>query len=248
MNTLTFNEVDFNPINKNGQIWLTSTEIAKALSYSKTDKISNIYNRNKDEFTPTMTLVIDLVTKGFGSGNSKKPVRIFSLRGCHLIAMFARTDIAKQFRKWVLDILDKEVGEAVQANPIATISAAQQNAIRRAVAKKCQSISAHYQTIYTKLYEHFNIPRYTELLSVDFDDAIQFIKTIDFNTQNTVDDSAYKINSYALSVHMMRCKQWFDSVRAPLESLNPEVTRRIAGQFDEGATTAKQINRSLCNM
>ena len=34
-------------------------------------------------------------------------VRIFSLRGCHLLAMFARTPIAKQFRRWVLDVLDK---------------------------------------------------------------------------------------------------------------------------------------------
>lgn len=38
-------------------------------------------------------------------------IRIFSLRGAHLIAMFARTQIAKEFRKWVLDILDKEVSE-----------------------------------------------------------------------------------------------------------------------------------------
>lgn len=34
---------------------------------------------------------------------------MFSLRGCHLIAMFATTDKAKEFRRWVLDILDREV-------------------------------------------------------------------------------------------------------------------------------------------
>ncbi|WP_187153367.1 hypothetical protein [Candidatus Arsenophonus triatominarum] len=44
------------------------------------------------------------------SGNYEKTVRIFSLRGAHLVAMFARTPVAKEFRKWVLDILDKEVG------------------------------------------------------------------------------------------------------------------------------------------
>lgn len=42
------------------------------------------------------------------SGNYQKTVRIFSLRGAHLIAMFARTSLAKQFRKWVLDVLDSE--------------------------------------------------------------------------------------------------------------------------------------------
>lgn len=33
----------------------------------------------------------------------EKETRIFSLRGAHLLAMFARTEIAKQFRKWILN-------------------------------------------------------------------------------------------------------------------------------------------------
>lgn len=35
--------------------------------------------------------------------------RVFSLRGAHMVAMFARTPVAKEFRHWVLDILDREV-------------------------------------------------------------------------------------------------------------------------------------------
>ncbi|WP_354666697.1 P22AR C-terminal domain-containing protein, partial [Escherichia coli] len=38
--------------------------------------------------------------------------RVFSLRGAHLIAMFARTPVAKEFRRWVLDILDREVQQS----------------------------------------------------------------------------------------------------------------------------------------
>lgn len=33
--------------------------------------------------------------------------RIFSLRGAHLLAMFARTDKAKEFRVWVLDLIEE---------------------------------------------------------------------------------------------------------------------------------------------
>ena len=33
--------------------------------------------------------------------------RIFSLRGCHLLAMFARTPVAKAFRRWVLDVIEQ---------------------------------------------------------------------------------------------------------------------------------------------
>lgn len=46
------------------------------------------------------------------SGNYQKTIRIFSLRGAHLIAMFARTPLAKEFRRWVLDILDREVQQS----------------------------------------------------------------------------------------------------------------------------------------
>lgn len=106
MQALTFNQTSFDIIDKNNQIWLKSSEIAQALGYSDERSITNIYNRKKDEFTNQMTLVIKLMTKGFGNGNSEKETRIFSLRGAHLIAMFARTEIAKEFRKWVLDVLE----------------------------------------------------------------------------------------------------------------------------------------------
>ncbi|RSO39156.1 BRO-N domain-containing protein [Acinetobacter lactucae] len=104
---LTFNDVNFSPIQRDNQIWLSSSELAKALDYKQVDAVTKVYNRNSDEFTEKMTQVID---------NPQAPnlgVRIFSLRGCHLIAMFARTAVAKQFRRWVLDILDKEVGAPV---------------------------------------------------------------------------------------------------------------------------------------
>ena len=111
MNSLTFNQVTFNPINRQDkQIWLTSSELAKALDYADARSIANIYNRKKDEFTSGMTDVINLVTSE-KSENLQTSTRIFSLRGCHLIAMFSRTTVAKEFRQWVLDILDKEVGQ-----------------------------------------------------------------------------------------------------------------------------------------
>ncbi len=102
---LSFNDVNFSPVQQDGQIWLTASELAKALDYKSVKSVSNLYNSNKEEFSSNMAQVIESVT----SGNYKKKSRIFSLRGCHLIAMFARTTVAKQFRKWVLDILDKEV-------------------------------------------------------------------------------------------------------------------------------------------
>lgn len=105
---LTFQNFTFNPVTENGQVWLTSAELAKAIGYKKTDAISQLYSRNADEFTNAMTttLKMSVVRK---TGTVDMVVRLFSLRGAHLIAMFASTPVAKQFRKWVLDILDREI-------------------------------------------------------------------------------------------------------------------------------------------
>ncbi|EAM9328414.1 hypothetical protein I8L22_004660 [Salmonella enterica] len=111
---LAFHDINFNVVNRNGQIWLTSAELASALQYANVRAVTGLYNRYKDEFTESMSLVLKMNTKGFGGGNSEKDTRIFSLRGAHLVAMLSKTPVAKEFRRWVLDILDKEVGEQVK--------------------------------------------------------------------------------------------------------------------------------------
>ena len=121
--TLSFNGNDLNPVERDGQIWMTASDLAKALSYKNSKSVTNLFNANSSEFTSGMTRVIDSVTNGINGSKRKMAVRIFSLRGCHMIAMFARTDIAKSFRKWVLDILDREVGAPVIEQPPAIADA-----------------------------------------------------------------------------------------------------------------------------
>ncbi|HFT7718681.1 TPA: P22AR C-terminal domain-containing protein [Escherichia coli] len=116
---LVFHDTKFNVVNHHGQIWLTSAELASALQYANVRAVTGLYNRYKDEFTEFMSLVLKMNTKGFGGGNSEKDTRIFSLRGAHLVAMLSKTPVAKEFRRWVLDILDREVGETV-IQPIAS--------------------------------------------------------------------------------------------------------------------------------
>ncbi|HEF8772037.1 TPA: hypothetical protein RG734_001012 [Providencia stuartii] len=110
-NDLTFHNFTFNPIVEDGQVWLTSTEIAHVLGYSRTDNVSKLYARNSDEFTDSMTMTVNMTFNGINNSLRNKSVRVYSLRGAHLIAMFSNTPVAKEFRKWVLDILDKEVEE-----------------------------------------------------------------------------------------------------------------------------------------
>ncbi|KPU02824.1 hypothetical protein AN697_21000 [Enterobacter cloacae subsp. cloacae] len=105
----------FNPVTEGGAIWFTSTELAKALGYKKTDAISQIYARNADEFSESMSLTLNMKVNRINNSLRNKSVRVYSLRGAHLVAMFASTPKAKDFRRWALDILDREV----QDSPIA---------------------------------------------------------------------------------------------------------------------------------
>ena len=107
---LSFNNVDLTPIAvDNNDMWFTANDLAKALEYKNVRSIYKIYNANADEFTDKMTTVTVSVTQDINGRKRKLSIRIFSLRGCHLMGMFARTTEAKKFRHWVLNVLDDEV-------------------------------------------------------------------------------------------------------------------------------------------
>lgn len=104
---LTFHNTSFAYMEMGGQVWLTATEVGEALEYADDKAVQRIYSRHADEFTAQMTGVVKLTTP-----SGKQESRVFSLRGAHLVAMFARTPKAKEFRRWVLDILDREVAHS----------------------------------------------------------------------------------------------------------------------------------------
>ncbi len=108
---LTFQNTQFNVIDRNGQPWLRYLQIGDALGYSNPHLLNKVYQKHQDEFTDRMTSVIKLP-----SGGGEQETRIFSLRGAHLLAMLSRTKLAKEFRKWVLDVLDHEI-DAVVSQP-----------------------------------------------------------------------------------------------------------------------------------
>lgn len=164
-NSLVFHNTTIQSVNHNNQIWITSSELAKLLQYKSADSVTKIYNRNFDEFTRKMTETVKLTAPN----NLIQTVRIFSLRGAHLIAMLAKTEVAKEVRKWLLDLADKEIGISE------TISIEQQQLIKQAVNERSFRTGEHYQAVYTKLYEQFKIPRYQDLPASKFEEAIKWL-------------------------------------------------------------------------
>lgn len=105
MKELMFQNQTIRLIDKDGKKWASAADIARALGYARADKVTRIYDRHKAEFSASMTQIVETPTLG-ASGNLVTQTRVFSLRGAHLIGMFARTSRAQEFRRWVLDILE----------------------------------------------------------------------------------------------------------------------------------------------
>ena len=173
MTTLTFQNTTLSVINQHNQTYFTANDLGLALGYVDAIRsVKQIYDRNADEFTPEMTALVEMQTAG-----GLQKVRIFSLRGAHLIAMFARTKIAKAFRKWVLDVLDEEVKKSTALLP-STITPEQQQAIQSAVQQAHHRTGLHWQDIYRQLKAMFHIAKYDQLPQDQYGNAMAFIMNL----------------------------------------------------------------------
>ncbi|PHM60659.1 Rha family transcriptional regulator [Xenorhabdus stockiae] len=108
-NVLVFKEKEVIPFdNGDGRIWFTAETLADLLGYANSNKVLNLYNRHKDEFTESMTTVTKVRMNGINNSLRDVNTRLFSSRGAHLIGMVSRTKVAKALRRWLLDLADKE--------------------------------------------------------------------------------------------------------------------------------------------
>lgn len=175
---LSFNSVTLTPVTHQNSLWIRAVELACALGYSSEKSISNIYKRNQDEFSNEMSVVINLMTTG-----TPVQTRIFSLRGCHLLAMFARTPVAKAFRKWVLDVLDKLAEQerlAAESKAIPDASRLStpdsRKPLRSLVRAWAQIAGVHYGALWPQVKAHFQLSRIDDLPESWIPDALAFVQ------------------------------------------------------------------------
>lgn len=183
MNSLTFNQVTFNPVNRQDkQIWLTASQLAEALEYSDVRSVTKIYQRKADEFTSGMTEVVKLTTTN-NNGNLQTSTRIFSLRGCHLIAMFSRTTVAKQFRQWVLDILDKEVVQPT----IQKTTTEDRKQLVQAVNLLVKRSDLDYPTVWQLVHQYLGVENAEQIQQSDIKTAIAYVHSLMLNAKKTIE-------------------------------------------------------------
>lgn len=98
-------------------------------------------------------------------------------------------------------------GEAV--NPrFEKITNTQAYKLKTAVEKRCKNNKEHYQTVWTALKHRFEVPKYTDILVKDFDNAMNLVWTIALppvvekpQPQTPTDKELYEILHAAISSH-----------------------------------------------
>ncbi|UYF76584.1 hypothetical protein LSO58_06825 [Acinetobacter ursingii] len=234
MNSLSFNAIQFHPIQQNDdQIWITSSELARALGYAREDSVSRIYDRKSDEFASDMTLTVKLTVKGFGNGNSEKETRIFSLRGCHLIAMFARTPVAKEFRKWVLDILDREVQPKSKTHKSERVSL--NDAIHLLVAK---TTNLNFSDAYKMLHQRFGVSGIDEIPLDQIPVAVEYVHHLIALMGSKNYGSTSERNVKAMAMYLVWLSGWWREFGPAVRGVNPNMASAIHDYFNDGGFVA----------
>ncbi len=236
---LSFNDVNFTPVQQDNQAWITSRELGQALGYSREDAVNKIFERNSDEFTGSMTRNVKLTLQG-----QAREVRVFSLRGCHLIAMLSRTAIAKQFRKWVLDVLDREV-VTKQLESRQSISPEQQALLHEIVARRSQGERKIFAEMWARHNRHFKIPRYAELLAIHFSEAVHYLETMELKAKIvepkqdlSAVDRHFDQSVQGLAWHMLWVREWWREFGEAIRTISPHMAGAVHDHFQDGAMFA----------
>lgn len=116
-NLIKFQNNELEVIDINGTPYLRGRQIGDTLQLAKGYRsVQKIFQRHRNEFTPDMMLSIELPTNG-----GKQLTNVFSARGAALIAMYAQTPVAAQFRAFILDVLEGKQSTKAQAEQLNTL-------------------------------------------------------------------------------------------------------------------------------
>lgn len=225
--SLTFHETTFNIVECDQQAWITSRELGQALGYARDDAVNKIYERNLDEFSYQMTRNVKMTLQG-----QQREVRVFSLRGCHLIAMFAKTYVAKEFRKWVLDILDREVQPKTKNHK--TERVVLNDAVNMLVAK---SQHLNFSEAYKLVHQRFSVKGIDEISLDQIPVAVEYVHHLialfSHRKHRTVD-----MNTIALAHCMIWCRQWWKEYGDAIRKINPNIASSVHDYFIDGSFVA----------
>ena len=246
---LTFNDIIFSPVNHQNSLWIRAVELAKALGFKREDQAAKIYRAHTDEFTTDMAQVVEITD----NAESAFPVKslLFSLRGCHLLAMFARTPVAKAFRKWVLDVLDRLAAEERAALPSDTLTPEQQAQLQAIVAAKAGMVPAShrrraFQEIWARFNNNFQIARYAQLPPARIGEAVEYLVSMEVKAAKALPPTDKESLTVATSTALAFRADFPDDMGRDRKEAMQRI-ERIARDMHTSFTVVRNIVRLGCH-
>lgn len=134
----------------------------------------------------------DLTKQEIETKGGRQTVNCVNESGLYALIFGSKLESAKRFKRWVtnevLPAIRKQGRYECPAQaqlPPPTLSEQQAYAIMSEVAKRAKNCGAHYQTIYRALKARYQVTRYTNIPSAQFNDAIEFIRNVNLAVPET---------------------------------------------------------------
>lgn len=109
--------------------------------------------------------------------NRNQKVRVIYEPDVYRLIFGSKLESAITFQNWVFDEVLPTIRKTGEYR--ITLTVEEQKALADTVRSRCKTNGEHYQTVWHNLKQHFGVERYTDILSADFDKAIQFVKTVE---------------------------------------------------------------------
>ena len=130
-----------------------------------------------------------VVTRANPSGGAPIKSKAYRLTrdGFTFLAMGFTGARAQEFKWAYIDAFNKMESALRQCPaqaqlPAPTLTEQQSYQILSEVAKRCKRNGVHYQTLYRSLKKRYQVTKYTHILQRDFEEALEFIRTVDLRT------------------------------------------------------------------
>ena len=167
----------------NNEPWFAATDVARCIGIKDPkDAVKNLRSCERSGFKPERGGSLTII--------SESGMYTMVLRSD---AAIKEGTAAFRFRVWVTD----EVLPAIRKQgryecpaqtqlPAPTLTEQQSYQILSEVAKRCKRNGVHYQTVYRALKARYQVTKYTHILQRDFEDAIEFIRTMTLNVPEEI--------------------------------------------------------------
>ncbi|RRD43511.1 hypothetical protein EII18_02910 [Comamonadaceae bacterium OH3737_COT-264] len=156
----------------NGQITTTSLQIAEHFDKRHRDVLRAV---TRLECSPEFTERNFAPSDYTDSTGRKLPCYRITRDGFVFLAMGFTGKDAARWKEAYIDAFNQMEAALLQQSQPASLTLAQQQQLKAAVQRKCQSDGAAYQSCYRDLYAAFGVPRYQDIAAADFDAALAFI-------------------------------------------------------------------------